>query len=95
MEQVKALANFYSAIKDDNRIGTTHISIYMALFHFYNLNQFRNPIAITRSSVMQIAKISGIATYHRCIRDLHDFGYITYNPSYNPSISTKVFLLKI
>ena len=95
MEQVKELANFYAAIKDDNRIGTTHISLYMALFHFYNLNGCQNPIEITRASLMPIAKISGIATYHRCIRDLHQFGYIAYNPSYNPSISTKVHLLKI
>ena len=95
MEQVKELANFYTAIKDDHRIGTTHISLYMALFHFYNLNEFQNPIEITRASVMQVAKIGGFATYHRCIRDLHQFGYIFYTPSYNPSISSSVQLLNI
>jgi len=95
MEQVKELANFYAAIKDDPRIGTTHISLYMALFHFYNLNEFQNPIKITRASVMQVAKIGGLATYHKCIKDLKEFGYISYTPSYNPSISTKVHLLKI
>lgn len=93
MEQVKALANFYAAIKDDHRIGTTHISLYMALFHFYSLNQFQNPIAITRASVMEAAKISGLATYHKCIKDLQEFGYIIYTPSYNPSIGSNVHLL--
>ncbi len=90
MEQVTHLVNFYAAAKDDPRIGTTHISLYMALFHFYILNKFQNPIQITRASVMQVAKISGFATYHRCIKDLHQFGYILYTPSYNPSVSTKV-----
>lgn len=95
MEQVKELARFYAAIIEDPRIGTTHISLYMALFHFYNLNEFHNPIEITRTSVMKVAKISGLATYHKTIKDLQQFGYIVYIPSYNPSINTRVELLKL
>jgi replication initiation and membrane attachment protein DnaB len=95
MEKVKELTNFYSAIRDDPRIGATHISLYMALFQFYNLNQFRNPVEITRGSVMAVAKINGLATYHKCIKDLNDFGYVKYLPSYNPAVSTKVHLLKV
>ena len=44
---------------------------------------------------MQTAKVSGIATYHRAIRDLKEFGFILYYPSYNPAIRTKVFLQEI
>ena len=44
---------------------------------------------------MEIAKIGGLATYHKHIKDLQEFGYILYYPSYNPSICTKVHLLKI
>ena len=95
MEEVKVLSSFYVAIKDDNRIGTTHISMFMAFFHFYNLNGFRNPVSITRARIMDVAKISGLATYHKCIKDLHEFGYIKYEPSYNPAISSQVILLKI
>ena len=95
MEQVKELISFYSAIKSDPRIGTTHISLYMALFQFYNLNRLTNPILITRTAVMEVAKISGLATYHKCIKDLHEFGYIQYQPSYNPAISSQVYLLMV
>jgi len=95
MEQVKELTNFYSAIRDDNRISTTHISLYMALFQFYNQNQFRNPVRITRSNLMYAAKINGLATYHKCIKDLADFGYIHYVPSFNPAIGSVVNLLKV
>lgn len=95
MEEVKELTSFYLAIREDPRIGATHISLYMALFQFYNLNQFKNPIEITRAAVMKIAKISGLATYHKCIRDLSNFGYIQYEPSYNPAISSQVYLLKM
>ena len=95
MEQVKELTSFYSAIKSDPRIGTTHISLYMALFQFYNLNRLENPIQITRTAVMEVAKINGSATYHKCMRDLVEFGYIEYQPSYNPSISSQVILLMV
>ena len=95
MEQLKELTSFYSAIKNDNRIGTTHISLYMALFQFYNINKLNNPIVITRTEVMEIAKISGLATYHKCMRDLVEFGYIQYLPSFNPSIGSRVNLLKV
>ncbi len=95
MEPLKELTNFYVAIKEDHRIGTTHISLYMSLFQFYNLNGFTNPVEITRATVMKVAKIQGIATFHSCIKDLNDFGYIEYKPSYNPAICSKVFLLKV
>ena len=95
MEPLKELTNFYVAIKEDHRIGTTHISLYMALFQFFNLNGFRNPVEITRTSLMEVAKISGIATYHKCIKDLNEFGYIKYKPSYNPAISSQVCLMKV
>lgn len=95
MGQVKELTSFYSAIRSDYRIGTTHISLYMALFQFYNLNRLQNPIQITRTAVMEVAKISGLATYHKCMKDLVEFGYIQYEPSYNPAVNSQVRLLKV
>jgi hypothetical protein len=95
MGEVKELTNFFEAIQDDPRIGTSHISLYMALFQLYNLNHFHNPVLITRAAVMKAAKISGLATYHRCIKDLDEFGFIEYQPSFNPTLSTKVVLLKV
>jgi len=95
MGEVKELTSFFAAIREDHRIGISHVSLYMALFHFYNLNQFQNPISITRAAVMEVAKISGLATFHKCIKDLAEFGYIRYEPSYNPLISSKVSLLKV
>ena len=94
MSEVKELTCFFSAIKEDPRIGATHISLYMALFQFYNLNRLTNPIAITRTSVMEVAKIRGLATYHKCMKDLVECGYIQYKPSFNPAISSQVYLLK-
>jgi hypothetical protein len=41
---------------------------------------------------MRISKISAKATYHKCIKDLHNFGYIQYIPSYNPFKGSLVYL---
>ena len=92
MGEIKELTSFYETIQDDPRIGATHISLYMALFQLYNLNEFRNPINICRKKVMEVAKISGVATFHKCIKDLHELGYIQYLPSYNPAICSQVNL---
>ncbi|WP_241277905.1 MULTISPECIES: hypothetical protein [Chryseobacterium] len=32
---------------------------------------------------MKLGKIKSFATYHKCIRDLHNAGFIIYSPSYN------------
>lgn len=89
---VKELSLFYEAIKEDHRIGPTHISLYMAIFQLYNLNEFNNPVRITRARLMELAKVSGLATYHKCMRELNEYGFIIYLPSYNPSISSLVYL---
>lgn len=91
--RVLQLSIFYQKISDDNRITTTHISLYMALFELWNRNHFKNPVSVTRSGVMQVAKISGIATFHKCMKDLVSFGYIEYMPSYDPAVSSRVNLL--
>src|SRR5690554_6100065 len=69
---------------DDERLNPTHVSLYLALFLFWNMNRFRNPISISRSEVMRVSKIGSNATYHRCITDLHKWKYLEYIPSKNP-----------
>ena len=89
--QVAKLTEFYSHIAEDNRINTRHISLYMALFECWNRNNFENPLKIRRDLIMPIAKISGIATYHKCIKELHEYGYIRYFPSFHPGIPSSVY----
>lgn len=93
MREVKEITRFYAAILIDLRIKPVHISVYMALFQFYNLNRFKNPVEITRSRVMKAAKITGKATYHKRMKELASFGYIQYEPSYHPGICSKVYLV--
>ena len=91
---VTQLSHFYQVIKEDNRISPTHISVYMALFERWNANNFTGPVCFRRTELMESAKINGIATYHKCIKDLADFGYIRYVPSFNPAVANLAYLLE-
>ena len=93
MEGFKELTDFYFKMKDDHRIGPVHISLYMAIFHLYQLNGFANPVPVNRALLMWIAKISGLATYHKYMRELAEFGYVKYEASYNPKVMSKIYLL--
>ena len=86
------MTDFFSAIGSDHRIGYPHIVLYMALFQCWNKNEFNNPISISRSQIMKLSKINSKSTYHKYMKDLTDFGYINYSPSYHPVLGTTVYL---
>lgn len=92
LNYIKHLTGFFDRIIPDRTLNPTHVSLYIALFQFWNINRFKNPISITRDEVMRICKISSKATYHKCMRDLNDKNYIKYEPSYNPYKGSMVIL---
>ena len=92
MNYIKHLTGFFEKVVLDKNLNPTHVSLYIALFQFWNCNRFRNPISISRDEVMRISKISSKATYHKCMKNLHQSGYIDYQPSYNPFRGSHVVL---
>lgn len=42
---------------------------------------------------MHFSRIKSIATYHKCLKELMDFGYISYEPSYHPVNASSIWLL--
>jgi hypothetical protein len=92
MELFPPLTGFYLAIENDTRIGTVHISLYMALLQQWNLNGGLNPVIIARAAIMRAAKINARYTYNKCMNNLQEFGYIDYKPSTNPFNHSTVYL---
>lgn len=43
---------------------------------------------------MQVSKIGSINTYGKCLKELHAWGYIQYEPSFNPQKGSKVHLYR-
>jgi hypothetical protein len=40
---------------------------------------------------MAFSKIASIATYHKCIRELDEYGYIHYQPSFHPAKGSLIY----
>jgi hypothetical protein len=92
MEATTALYNFMEMVWEDPRIGPSHISLFIAILILYHKQEYQFPITVIRRELMKIAKISGIQTYHKCLKDLNRYGYIQYMPSFNPGKRSLIFL---
>jgi hypothetical protein len=75
----------------DSRLLSTHVSLFTGLFACYQRNGFENPFSVNRKTLMSYSKIASIATYHKCIRELDEFGYIRYEPSFHPTKGSLVY----
>ncbi len=93
MDSIKPLFKFFVAIERDARISITHIGIYAALLQFWQEHDCENPVNAFSYEIMRIAKISASTTYHRSVRDLNEFGYIRYEPSFKRNKRSKLYLL--
>lgn len=85
---------FYGTIQDDPRVGTLHISLYMALFSVH-AKDGQNPFEIDRDALMQAAKIRARSTYNLAMNQLADYGYIRYEPSAGIGSKSRIQLCKL
>lgn len=93
MNYIKHLNAGFQKFLEDSRLNPTHISLYMALFQFWNINRFPEVLYINRQEIMQLSKIGSKATYHRCLKQLDAWKYITYMPSHNPYKGSEIKML--
>lgn len=91
MKTLQPLSDFFKAIEKDYRISVTHIGIYAALLQFRTDKGFVNPIEAYRHEIMKIAKITGPVTYHKCMRELNEYGYISYLPKRNRNQRSTIY----
>lgn len=91
MSESDLLSEFFSAIGEDYRISITHIGIYAALIEYWRAQDFANPIRAFSRDIMDIAKISASTTYHKCVRELSEYGYIRYEPSFNKKKGSRIY----
>lgn len=92
MGNVKQLDDFFTTAVNDSRIGPAHISLYLALLQWYFSHEGREPLSFYARDIMPMAKLASVTTFHRAIRDLNEYGYIKYIPSFNPRHASVVFL---
>jgi hypothetical protein len=92
MNYIKHLTAVFEIMDTDNRLTPFHVSLYISLFRCWNSNFFHNPVSISRDEMMKMAKIGSANTYVRCLKELHLWDYIRYEPSYNRHKGSLVYL---
>jgi hypothetical protein len=93
MKQNNKIIDFFGNVIEDHQMAPTHISLYVSLFQVWSINQYQTPFRICRKNVMQLSKIRSFATYHKCINELQEAGFIIYSPSYNPYIGSSIEII--
>jgi len=92
MKATDQLQRFYRKANQDNRLLPSHISLYFGLIWVWSLNNFAAKFKIYRKDLMRFSHINSIVTYHKCIRELTDYGYIVYKSSYNYHEGCEIYL---
>lgn len=93
MNYIRHLNGVLRHFAGDSRLNPTHISLYIALFQYWNLHRFPELFFVDRAEIMQWSKIGSKATYHRCLHALHAWNYIVYLPSHNPYKGSRIKML--
>lgn len=93
MESLKLLSAFFESIEKDYRIGSTHIAIFAALVQFCIQKGMINPIQAYSMEIQKIAKIMSPKTYHKCMRELHEYGYLFYVPTKNKNRRSSIYFI--
>jgi hypothetical protein len=94
MDRLHYISDFFEAIETDARISLTHIGIYTALLHYRIQNGFTNPIQVFSHEIMKIVKLSSAITYYKCVKQLCEYGYIRYEPSFNRNKGSKIYFIE-
>lgn len=96
MNYIRHLNAFlFQHVKRDKRLTANHVSLYLALFQYWNYHRFQNPFFIRREEVISITGIGSKNTYLKCMKDLHRFGYILYSPSTNKFQKSKIQIARL
>ena len=91
--QKHALSSYFERVASDERLFPTHISLFMALFYYSNGECPGTPFQVSRPKLMRFSRIKAISIYHRNIKDLVNYGYIQYSPSWHPQRGTQIRLI--
>jgi hypothetical protein len=87
----ESLSRFFAAKAQAPRISNRNISVYTALLHLWQEQLPDQPVQLFRYQIMRLAKISGNAAYFKTMRELDQYGYIKYVPSYKRNQGRKIY----
>ncbi|MEZ2338437.1 hypothetical protein AB6735_22505 [Mucilaginibacter sp. RCC_168] len=83
LPNLSTFSELYSKIADDPRVTVWHISLYTCMLNLWEQSGFQKQVKVSRKLLMARAHFGSITTYHKCITQLKELGYILYVPTYD------------
>lgn len=74
----------------DDRLMTAHMAIIVAIIFLGTQQGKKTKIYVSRSRLMKLSQIKTAPTYHKYFKELQEFGYLKYTPSYHPGVKSYV-----
>ncbi len=90
----KHIMDYLSMYINDPKLNVWHLSILTAILGLGYRQGERRRIKVSRSKIMELSHVNTLPTYHKYFKQLQDFGYIKYKPSYDPGYKSEVILCK-
>ena len=84
---------FIGQMARDNRLDTYHLSLFCAIAYLGKDTLPGGYFNISRKEVLSHSGIRSQVTYHNRLKDLVDYGYLRYQPSYDPGRHSRAALL--
>ncbi|MBO9682336.1 MAG: hypothetical protein J7502_06665 [Flavisolibacter sp.] len=94
MNYVRHLNAFFSFVRSDKRLTSSNVSLYFALFYYWNFNRFSNPFTIYRENILELCKLSK-NTYHKSLKQLHEAKYIYYHKSASRFQEVRISIVRL
>lgn len=86
------IMNYLSLYINDPDLNVWHLAILSAVLNLGYKQRQRRRINVSRSRIMALSHINTVPTYHKYLKELQDFGYIKYTPSYHPGYKSEIEL---
>ncbi len=93
MSELSTLSKLYSKIANDPNVSVWHMSIYTCLLNLWLESGFQKQVKVTRKLLMAKAHIKSTSTYHKCMNQLTELGYVKYIPTYDCYSGSKIEII--
>lgn len=91
----KCWTRLLGTVANDKRLNVWHLSLLHSLIRLAYLQNERKIVHVSRSRLMELSHINTPPTYHKYFKQLQNFGYIKYTPSYHPGYRSTVEFLTL
>lgn len=84
MTKAKIWLLYLQDINSDSRLNVWHLALMSAIVQLAVIQEELEEVRVSRSKLMSLSHINTLPTYHKYFKQLQEFGYIEYFPSYDP-----------